>query len=354
MKTGHSTMILEDLSNAIGVSGDEGAVRKVIRAAIEGHVTDIDVDSMGNLTAFKKGTGENNLRVLLASHMDEIGFMIVGHESSGLIQFTNVGGIDARILPGLRVKVGKKQIPGVIIWPPIHKNQDQTTKPIKDLRIDIGVTSKGAAEEKAKKGDRIAFDSTFRQMGQMLKGKAFDDRAGCAVLIEILQGGPYPVDIVAAFTVQEEIGLRGAKVLARRFNPDVAFVLEGSPANDIPDPHADPDDPSGHNPGCRLGHGPVITVMDASIITPPQLVRLLKDTAATELIPSQYKTALGGGTDAGAIHTANGGVPSAVMSVPCRYIHSPAALLRQDDLDNTVKLMKAVLGRVTRENVAAL
>jgi putative aminopeptidase FrvX len=347
-------MILQDLSNAIGVSGDEGAVRKIIRPAIEPHVTDIDIDAMGNLTAFKKGTGETNVRVLLAAHMDEIGFMVVGHESSGLIQFTNVGGIDARILPGLRVKVGKKQLPGVILWPPIHRNQEQNTKQIKDLRIDIGVTSKGSAEEKAKRGDRIAFDTTFREMGDMLKGKAFDDRAGCAVLVEILQGGPYPVDIVAAFTVQEEIGLRGARVLSRRFNPDVAFALEGSPANDIPDPLADPDDPSVPNPGCRLGGGPVITVMDASMITPPQLVRLLTDTAKTESIPSQYKTALGGGTDAGAIHTANGGVPSAVVSVPCRYIHSPAALLRKEDFDNTVKLMKSVLGRLTRENIAAL
>ena len=347
-------MILEDLSNAIGVSGDEGAIRKIIRPAIEPHVTDVQVDAMGNLTAFKKGTGENNVRVLLAAHMDEIGFMVVGHESSGLIQFTNVGGIDARILPGLRVKVGKKQLPGVILWPPIHKNQDQNTKPIKDLRIDIGVTSKGEAEGKAKRGDRITFDTTFREVGNMFKGKAFDDRAGCAVLVEILQGGPYPVDIVAAFTVQEEVGLRGARVLARRFNPDVAFALEGSPANDIPDPQADPDDNSVPNPGARLGHGPVITVMDASMITPPQLVRLLTGTAKEESIPSQFKTLLGGGTDAGAIHLTNGGVPSAVVSVPCRYIHSPAALLNKEDFANTVKLMKAVLERITKENITPL
>lgn len=347
-------MILQDLSNAIGVSGDEGAVRKIIRPAIESHVTDLDIDAMGNLTAFKKGTGETNLRVLLAAHMDEIGFMVVGHESSGLIQFTNVGGIDARILPGLRVKVGKKHLPGVILWPPIHKNQDQTTKPIKDLRIDIGVTSKNAAEEKAKKGDRITFDTTFREVGELYKGKAFDDRAGCAVLVEILQGGPYPVDIVAAFTVQEEIGLRGARVLSRRFNPDVAFVLEGTTAHDVPDPAADPDDPTVPNPGCVVGQGPVITVMDASMITPPQLVRLLQDTAKAEGLPSQIKTALGGGTDAGAIHLTNGGVPSAVISLPCRYIHSPAALLHKDDFANTVRLMKAVLGRVTKEAVAAL
>lgn len=347
-------MILEDLSNAIGVSGDEGAIRKIIRPVIEAHVTDLQIDAIGNLTAFKKGTGETNLRVLIAAHMDEIGFMVVGHESSGMIQFTNVGGIDARILPGLRVKVGKKQLPGVILWPPIHKNSDQTTKPIKDLRIDIGVTSKGAAEEKAKRGDRISFDTTFREIGNMLKGKAFDDRAGCAVLVEILQGGPYPVDIVAAFTVQEEVGLRGARVLSRRFNPDVAFALEGTTAHDVPDPQADPDDNSVPNPGCVVGRGPVITVMDASMITPPQLVRLLQNTARDESIPSQIKTALGGGTDAGAIHTANGGVPSAVVSVPCRYIHSPAAMLHKDDLDNTVKLMKAVLGRINKENIAAL
>ena len=210
-------MLLEKLSNAIGVSGDEGAVRKIVLDAIKGHVTDIEIDSIGNVTAFKKGTGESDLRVMLAAHMDEIGFMITGYDSNGFLKFTNVGGVDDRILPGQRLTIGEKGLPGVITWVPIHKGYDQNVKKLKDLRIDIGASSKSAAEGKVKRGSRATFDSTFAEINEvMVRGKAFDDRVGCSLLIDILQGGPYAVDIVAAFTVQEEVGLRGATVAAQR------------------------------------------------------------------------------------------------------------------------------------------
>lgn len=348
-------MLLKELSEAIGVSGDEGAVRKIVVNAIKDVVTDLVVDSIGNVTALKKGTGASPLRVMLAAHTDEVGFMVTGFDSNGLIRFTKVGGIDDRILPGLRVKVGKKHHPGVILWTPIHKNQEKSTKAVKDLRIDIGVTNKSGAEGKVKRGERIAFDSYFAEIGAAtLRGKAFDDRVGCSLLIEVLQGGPYPVDVLAAFTVQEEIGLRGAQVAAQRLCPDVAFALEGTTASDIPDPLADPDDPTVNNPACQLGFGPALTVMDKSMITPPQVLHFLRDAAETAGIPYQLKTALGGGTDAGRIHLANGGIPSGVISVPCRYIHSPTAYLNKHDYAATLALIQAALRAIRPEHVRAL
>ena len=346
-------MYLEQLSNAIGVSGEEDAVRDIVLDAIKDHVTDIVIDAMGNVTAVKRGTGASNMKVMIAAHMDEIGFMVTGFESNGTLRFTNIGGVDDRILPGLRVKIGKDHVPGVIMWPPIHKNRDQSVKRLKDLRIDIGVSSKSAAEGKVKAGDRIAFDSTYAEINEtMVRGKAFDDRVGCSLLIDVLQGGDYPVDILAAFTVQEEIGLRGARVAAQRLNPDMALVLEGTTAHDVPNPDADPDDPEQANPVCRVGDGPALTVMDRSMITPPHLLDFLKQTATSNGIPYQIKTARGGGTDAGRIHLTNGGVPSAVISMPCRYIHSPTAYLSKEDYRNDLALVQAALRALTPELIA--
>ena len=152
---------LEQLSNAIGISGKEGAVRDIVLSAIEGHVTDIKIDGLGGVTAIKKGTGENLPRVMIAAHMDEIGFMVTGIDNNGFIQFANIGGIDDRILPGLRVKVGDKGHAGVIMWTPIHYNREQNVVPMKNLRIDIGAKDKASANGLVKLGDSIAFDSTY-------------------------------------------------------------------------------------------------------------------------------------------------------------------------------------------------
>ena len=339
-------MYLQALSEAIGVSGDEAAVRKIVIDAIKDHVDDLRIDSLGTVTALKKGTGENLPRVMLDAHMDEIGFMVTGIDSNGLLRFTSVGGVDDRILPGLRVKVGKDFIPGVIIWTPIHHNRDQNVVKMKNLRIDVGATSKDGAM--VTPGDRVAFDTQYMELGEkVLRGKAFDDRVGCSLLVDVLQGGPYAVDILAAFTVQEEVGLRGARVAAQTLNPDVAIAFEGTTAHDLPHPTAEPDDGLEPNPGCRLGDGPAITFMDRSMITPPRLLAFLRETAEQNGITYQLKTKLGGGTDAGGIHTSLGGIPSAVISIPCRYIHSPAALLHRDDYDNALKLIQASLNAIT-------
>ncbi|GAB4527067.1 MAG: M42 family metallopeptidase [Anaerolineae bacterium] len=346
-------MILRELSEAIGVSGQEDAVRRIILKAIDGHAENIRIDALGTVTALKKaalkeGTGENRPRVMLAAHMDEVGFMVTGIDSNGLLRFTAVGGIDDRILPGLRVKIGADQVPGVIIWTPIHKNRDQNVVKMSSLRIDVGASKKESV--KVKVGDRIAFDSRFMEIGdKVLRGKSFDDRVGCSLLVDVLQGGPYAVDVLAAFTVQEEIGLRGAQVAAQALTPDVALALEGTTANDVPDPLADPDEDEPVNPTCALGQGPALTLMDRSMIAHPRLLAFLKQTAESNGIPYQVKTRIGGGTDAGAIHMANAGVPSGVISIPCRYIHSPTAYLHRDDYANALKLIQAVLNGLTFE-----
>jgi putative aminopeptidase FrvX len=346
-------MLLKELSEAIGISGKEDAVRAIVLDAIRGHAGSIRIDPLGSVTAIKAGTGASGLRVMLAAHMDEVGFIVMGFESDGLIRFSSVGGVDDRILPGLRVKVGENLVPGVIVWTPIHKNTDQNVVKMSSLRIDIGASSKDEVSGKVKRGERIAFDSRFLEVGEgMMRGKSFDDRAGCSLLIDVLQGDAYPVDVLAAFTVQEEIGVRGAQVAAQTFNPDVAIVLEGTTAHDLPNPTDEPDEDEPPNPTCRVLGGPALTYMDRSMIVNPRLVAFLRETAEAEGIPYQVKTMLGGGTDGGAIHLANGGVPTAVISLPCRYIHSPSAYLHRDDYDHTLQLIKAVLNRITPEGIA--
>ena len=340
-------MILEELSNAIGVSGDEGEVRAIVLDAIREHVDEFNVDTMGNVLAFKRGTGRNRLRVMLAAHMDEVGLMVVGHDGDGFLQVRTVGGIDTRLLPGALLHVGPERIPGVIGVKPIHllEPSERTKAPkIESLLVDVGAKGKDEAKKLAPLGTYAAFATQFRELGPTVSGKAFDDRVGCAVLVELLRGERFRFDLHAAFTVQEEVGLRGAQVAAYTIEPDCAFALEGTIADDIPK------DKEG-SPTTELGQGPAITVMDRSFIADRRLVRLLTRTADELDIPYQFKQPGIGGTDAGAIHLAREGVPSVTVSVPCRYIHGPVALMSLDDFDNTVRLMRGTLSRLTRRTL---
>ena len=338
-------MILAELSNAIGVSGEEDEVRQLVLEAIRGYVSDIEVDALGSLSARQRGTVYPDFQVMIAAHMDEVGLMATAVDAKGLIQFTGVGGIDPRILPGLRVKVGSERNPGVILWKPIHLGKDMATVAMENLRIDVGAQDKSAARP----GDRIAFDSSYLRLSdKYARGKAFDDRVGCSILVDILRQGPYPVTVAAAFTVQEEIGLRGAKVAAQRLQPQAAIALEGTTAYDLPDPNCEAeagDLPA--NPSTRLGAGAVLTLSDGSMISDPRVLNFLRETAALNDIPYQVKTFGGGGTDGGAIHTAHSGVPTMILSVPCRYIHSPTALMNLDDYDSVLRLSRAILQRLT-------
>ncbi len=336
-------MILQKLSEAFGVSGHEEAVRQIIFEAIRDDVDEYQVDSIGNLITLRRGTGETPFKVMVTAHMDEIGLMITHIEDNGQLRFAKVGGIDDRILLAKAVYVGDNKVPGIIGVKPIHlqedKEQEQVIKYDK-LTIDIGATSKAEAEQLVKIGDYVAFATSFADLGTVVKGKAFDDRAGCAVLIEIIKGGPYPFDLYGVFTVQEEVGLRGAQVAAYALEPDAAFSLEGTICDDMPKK-------KDVSPTTELGKGPAITVMDRSFIADRRLVQHLVDTATELGIPYQFKQPLKGGTDAGAIHKTKTGVPSVVVSVPSRYIHSPVCLLSKSDFENVVRLMQEALRRLT-------
>jgi len=286
-------------------------------------------------------------RVMVTAHMDEVGFIISEARSNGRLKFKPIGGFDRRVLLGKAVVVGKERIPGVIGLKPVHLLQDgeyNRVDNIETMYIDIG-----EANGKVSVGDFATFATKFGYLGGqsrrskdrgLVKGKAFDNRAGCAVLLELLKGD-YPVDLEAVFTVQEEIGLRGARVAAYAVNPDLAFVMESTAADDLPSP--DEDAPEGFP---RLGNGPAITVMDRTFIADRRLVDLLINTAETEGLPYQFKRPGIGGTDAGAVHLVREGVPTTVVSVPARYIHSPVAVLDLADFWSTVKLMQAALKKL--------
>jgi endoglucanase len=340
-------MKLKELSEAVGVSGDEGAVRAVVLDAIREHVDEVRVDTMGNVLALKRGTGRQRLRVMVAAHMDEIGLMVVGHDKDGFLKVRAVGGIDARLLPGTRLQVGNDRIPGIIGLKPVHllkEKEGEKVLKIEDLALDIGAKDSDEAKKLAPVGTYATFATAFVELGRTVSGKAFDDRAGCAVLIEILRGERLRFDLHAAFTVQEEVGLRGARVAAYTIEPDCAVTLEGTVADDMP---KDKD----VSPTTILGQGPAITVMDHSFIADRRLVRLVRNTAEALDIPYQIKQPGIGGTDSGAIHQTRAGVPSITVAVPCRYIHSPVATMSLDDFDNTVRLVRESLARLTRRTL---
>lgn len=334
--------LLRELSNTVAVSGDEGAVRRLVLEAIRDHVDETKVDALGNVRAIKKGTGRGG-RVLVAAHMDEVGFMITDHDSDGSLRFDIVGGIDERVLLGKPVLVGRRRLPGVIGLSPIHllsANQRNAVVKAPQLRIDLGVDSGEAAKKLVKVGERGTFATAFAAVGPSLRGKALDDRLGCATLIELLRGQrPFSFDLHAAFTVQEEVGLRGAKVAGYAADPLCAFVLDCTPAFDLPDSAGREN--TQYN--TRLGHGPAIYLADRATLSDERLIRYLRKTAEAAGIPHQLRQPGGGGTDAGAIHLTRGGVPSISVSVPGRYLHSPAALVRAEDWRNTIKLMRLAL-----------
>ncbi len=340
-------MLLKELSEAFGVSGHEEEVRGIILREIRDRVDSCTVDGVGNLIAEKRGTGGSALKVLLAAHMDEVGLMVSQVEDAGHLRFYKVGGIDDRVLPGKAVRVGDRKIPGVIgIKPPhlLEKNERDTVPGFKQLAIDIGAGSRAEAERLVQRGDYAVFASELIELQSdepswmAVQGKAFDDRAGCAVLIGLLKER-LPFDLVAAFTVQEEVGLRGARAAAYTAHADCAFVLECTGANEIP---TDKD----VSPSTRIGQGPAITVMDSSFIADKRLVSLLMRTADEKKIPFQVKQPNIGGTDAGAIHVSRGGVPSVTVAMPCRYIHSPSAIMCLQDLERTTALMAEALKRL--------
>lgn len=331
--------LLQQLTEASGVAGDEKEVRLLIRDLIEAHVDEWQVDTMGNLLAVKRGSGESEMRVLVDAHMDEVGLIVTEIDSDGTLKFLPVGGISPRTLLGKVVKVGRKGLTGVIGARPIHllkTSQRDSIVKTESMRIDIGAKKKDDAAKKVKVGDRATFTTRYEENGATAMGKAFDDRAGCAVLIELLQGEPYPFDLHAAFTVQEEVGLRGAAVAAYATKPDVALVLECTPAYDLPNERD-------VSPNVMLGQGPAVYVMDRVTIQDPRLVRHIMRTAEKNEIPFQIRQPGGGGTNTAVIQRATTGIPAATIATPARYVHAPAGMINLDDFNNVIRLADATL-----------
>ncbi|MCX7754209.1 MAG: M42 family metallopeptidase [Anaerolineales bacterium] len=332
--------LLEKLCNASAVSGDEGEVRKIILEEVKPYADTVKVDALGNVLVTKNGTGADRVRVMLDCHMDEVGFMLVSDDGEGLYRFELVGGIDVRQLPGKQVLVGKEKIPGVIGARPIHlttSEERQKKIPLDALRIDIGPGGK------ARPGDRAVFATRFQRVGSSILAKAIDNRIGCALLIDLLKTSPANIDLCLSFSVQEEIGLRGAKVAAFHFNPDMAIAIDATPANDLP--VYDGSENTFYN--TRLGQGPAIYTFDSGTLNDPRLIRFLAHTAEAAGIPYQFRQPGGGGTDAGAIHRTRTGVPTVSVSVPHRYTHSAISLARIEDWQNTLALLTAALERIT-------
>ncbi len=337
-------MLLKRLTEAAGVSSNEYEIRELIKREIEGQVEDYWTDTMGNLICVN-GRSKSGPKILLAAHMDEVGLMISKIDSDGLLKFKPVGGIDLRILVSKPVLVGDNKIAGVIGAKAIHLQKKEERKkpiPLKELYIDIGAKDKKEAEKLVDIGDFAVFDTEFSLLGENhIKGKALDDRAGCAAIIEILKED-FEFPVYAVFAVQEEVGLRGAARAAYQIEPDLAIVLEGTSASDVPETDE-------HNYSTTVDQGPAITMMDRSVIVNKSILQGLISTAGDEKIDYQYRRTNFGGTDAGMISLIKEGIPAAVISIPCRYIHSPVSLMSLNDYDNLKKLVKAYFKKIEKE-----
>lgn len=331
-------MLLKELTNLNGVSGDEGAVREYIMEKIALYADEITVDTMGNLIAFKKGSGDNGKKIALCAHMDEVGFILSGITDDGYIKFKPVGGIDERILLSKRVTIGKNKIPGVIGIKAVHLCSPEERKNIvkqKDMYIDIGAKDKESAEKVVSLGDYIAFDSDYLEFGDgKIKAKAIDDRAGCAMLIECMKQN-YKNDLYFCFTSQEETGTKGAAIVAHRLQLDATFVIESTTAADVPFLEE-------YEYATSLGDGPAITVMDRASNSNKILNGFIFKTANENNINYQIKRTGFGGNDARAFASRGGACATAAISLPCRYIHSPVCVADMGDYEQMSALVKAI------------
>jgi len=320
---------LKKLCALSGVSGWEDEVRDEILLQAMEYADSIESDAMGNLYVFKKGKMSPARPVMLAAHMDEVGLIVTGYRDDGSLRFQFVGGMDRRVVLGKRVFIGPKHVPGVIGLKAIHlvpkSERDSTVPKVEDLYVDIGAESEEEAKKLVAPGDRGVFDGSVNEFGDgFIKAKALDDRVGCAALLELLKR-ELPVDVCCVFTVQEEVGCRGAVTAANRLKPAIALVLEGTTAADI----------GGVEEGkqvCRLGKGVVIPFMDGGTIYKSALYRKATASAERRGILWQTKEMVAGGTDASAIQRSGEGVSVLTLSAPLRNIHSPASTGRITDI----------------------
>lgn len=326
--------LIQKLCAIDGVSGDEQQVAAAIIEEIK-DFCEYKLSPLGDVIAFKKGEKRPRNRVLFDAHMDEVGFIVTYITDEGFLRFAAVGGIDSRVIQGKPVVVGPNRVYGILSSKPIHLiERDQRDDPVKPdkLLIDIGCASREEAQKLVSVGDRVAFDSPFVRFGDgFIKSKALDDRAGCAVLIRMIQS-PLEYDTYFSFTTREEVGGMGAQTAVYTVKPDIAVAVETTTAADI----------GGVTPEkrvCFLGKGPVVSFMDKGTIYDKRLYQLALDTAAEHGIKAQPKLGVFGGNNAGSMHQAIGGVRPVGLSMPCRYLHTPSCVLKEEDITATCQLL---------------
>ncbi len=333
--------LLRRLAEAAGIPGREEEVRDIVRAAVAEVVDEVQVDVLGNVIAHKKGSGP---KVVVAAHMDEIGFL-VSHvdEETGFLRIEPVGGFDARTLIASRVVVHTQSGPllGLIGIKPVHILTEEERKKevrIQDLFVDLGLPGK-EVKEKVRVGDPVTLYQTFTEVGELVSGKALDDRVGVYVGIEALRRlRAHKADIYFVGTVQEEVGLRGARASAFGIAPEIGVALDVTLACDMPGVQP-------HEQVTKLGKGVAIKVKDAASISHPGLVRFLVKLAEEKAIPYQLEILPRGGTDAGAIQLAREGAAVVTLSVPTRYVHTVVEAAHTKDIEAAIQLLAAFLER---------
>ena len=337
---------LKTLSTIDGVSSWEDDVREHIRNTIAAYADEMYEDIMGNLIVFKKGRVNCGKTIMLAAHMDEVGFLIREITEDGFLRFTTAGGIDAKVVLACPVRSGKNKVKGVIGIKAVHltKPEERAKLPsYEDMSIDIGATSKEEAERYVSVGEYAAFDSEPREFGDgYLKAKGIDDRVGCALLMKLIQEGP-AVDTWFVFTVQEETGLRGATVASYRIKPDIGIVIEGTTAADLANVE-------GMRRACCTGQGPVIPILDGGSIYSRELWERAFAICEREHIPYQTKTYVAGGTDAGIISRNAGGAKVLAVSAAVRYIHAGVSVIKISDMEYMLQLVREFLKSFAVDN----
>jgi len=342
--------LLQTLSDAFGPPGFEDDVRSIIREKLSGLVDRIEEDALGNLTAWRDGKGDRV--VMLDAHTDEVGILVSHVDDRGFVRFVPLGGWDARLFPGARVTLRGKGgfVCAAVGFPAPHITKpEERSKAIaaEELFLDLGCRSKAeVADLGIGPGTPGVLDGPFKALNDnLVLGKAFDDRAGCAaaiVILEALKGKSLPFQLAVNFATSEELGLRGAKVASYRIQPDVALVLETTTGADFP---GIPD----HQCPTKLGAGVAITVADRTMLTSPRMLRFLVETAEEKGIAHQLKQPMSGGTDGGEIHLSRSGVLTGVLATPCRYLHGPSSVLDLRDLKALVELTLAALKKIPSE-----
>ncbi len=328
--------MIKELCALGGISGREHKIREYIISKLP-ETAEYSVDAIGNLIVFVKGKHKSKNKVMLAAHMDEVGMIVTFIDDNGYIKFANVGGIDTAVQLGRRVKVGKNGLAGVIGVTPIHlrRGDDEYKFPASDaLYIDVGAADKKELEGLVSLGDEIVFDSETVEFGDKLKAKAIDDRAGCALLLDMIING-VEYDSYFAFTVQEEVGCRGEGCAAFSIAPDYAIVVETTTAADI-------SGVSGEKQVCKLGCGAVIPFMDAGTVYSPELYALAGKLSEENGFEMQTKTMVAGGNDARAIVSSGNGVKTLTVSFATRYLHSPSCVIAKSDIIEMQRAVKTI------------